>query len=59
MGRGSGGRGMNKLLKDEIEWIRLNVDKYDSKLHAESVIGNIRKRYRIAKLETLLRVSSK
>ncbi|WP_415906844.1 hypothetical protein ACMXYX_17955 (plasmid) [Neptuniibacter sp. QD72_48] len=38
----------NVCLEWEIQWIRENVDRYDSPLHAEAVIKNIEKRYLLA-----------
>lgn len=41
----------SKGLEWEIQWIRKNVDQYDSVLHSESVIQNIIKRYALAELK--------
>ena len=45
---------MNILLKAEIAWINNNIDKYDSTLHARSVIENIKKRYFITGVNKLI-----
>lgn len=42
---------MNILLEAEINWINKNIDLYHSALHAQSVIENIKKRYKINELE--------
>lgn len=39
----------------ELEWIDKNLDKYDSKAHAESVKRNIEKRYKILELQALIK----
>ena len=41
-------------LQWELNWIKANVDKYDSPLHAASVMGNISKRYEAAEVSRLV-----
>ena len=45
---------MDANLQWEIEWIQANVERYDSPLHARSVIGNITKRYAAAEVARLV-----
>ena len=39
----------------EADWIRKNINRYDSQMHAEAVIKNIEKRYLINFLEKKLK----
>ena len=45
---------MNELLQSEIDWINKNSHWYDSEIHKDSVIENIKKRYFISKAKELI-----
>ena len=45
---------MNICLQAEINWINKNVDRYDSPLHAMTVIANISKRYALIEVKRLI-----
>lgn len=47
---------MNVCLQAEINWISNNLDRYDSTLHAMTVIANISKRYAVAEVSKLISV---
>ena len=46
---------MSNLLESEIKWINCNSGRYDSEMHKNAVIENIKKRYKINTLKNLLK----
>ena len=45
---------MDVCLQAEINWINKNVDRYDSPLHAMTVIANISRRYALTEVKKLI-----
>jgi len=43
------------MLEWELAWVKANVRRYDSSMHAAAVAGNITKRYKIKELKEELR----